>query len=105
MCPMTPCGARQMSMFSGQLFKAIQSVSPRQGNVKVRLFGDLAESFGSSKKSLLPLLSDVVEVSRPRWGGVLLSVGERTDSLVFSHALLSEETLIYACMPEYPSHI
>lgn len=27
MCPMTPCGARQMSMFSRQLFKAIQSFS------------------------------------------------------------------------------
>lgn len=27
MCPMTACGARQMSMFSKQLFKAIQSVS------------------------------------------------------------------------------
>lgn len=105
MCPMTPCGARQMSMFSGQLFKAIQSVSPWQGRGKVKLFGDLEESFCSSKKRLLPRLSDVVEVSRPRWGGVLLSVGERTDSLVFSHALLSDETLIYACVPEYPPHI
>lgn len=29
MCPMTACGARQMSMFSRQLFKAIQSVAAR----------------------------------------------------------------------------
>lgn len=74
-------------------------------NDKVRLFGDSVFRFQRKKKRVLSLLSDLPEVSRPRWGGFLLGVGERTDSVVFSHALLSVETLVYVRIPECPPHI
>lgn len=46
-------------------------------------------------------------------GGVTVEVGrspsrctgERTDSVVFSHALLSAETLVYVRIPVCPPHI
>ncbi len=57
------------------------------------------------KKTQLSFLGDLPEVPRPRWGGVLLGVGERTDSVVFSHALHSVETLVYVRIPKCPPHI
>lgn len=52
------------------------------------------------KRNTVILLCDVAEVSRPRWGGVLLGVGERTVSVVFSHApFFSAETLVCVRIP------
>lgn len=87
--------ARQMSMFSGQLFKAIQSGSHSWmvGRVGLPLWTP------ASHKRLLSLLCDSPEVSRPRWGGVLLGAGERADSVVFSHAFLSAETRVCVRIP------
>lgn len=65
----------------------------------------LGVGFSSVKKRLLSFLGDLPEVSRPRWGGVLLDVGEKTDSVVFSRALLSVETLVYVRIPNCPPHI
>lgn len=89
-------------MFSRQLFKAIQPVSHWQMNGNVRL---ALLSPALKKDCLLSFLGDLPEVSLPRWGGVLLGVGERTDSVVFSHALLSVETLVYVRIPKCPPHI
>lgn len=53
---------------------------------------------GNIRLGPLSFLCDLPEVSRSRWGGVLLGVGERTDSVVFSHALLSA-----ACLCPHPN--
>lgn len=98
-----------MSMFSRQLFKAIQSVTGRwMATLRVALsfVSSAKEKKKKKKKDCYPPLSDLPEVSRPMRGGVLLGVGERTGSVAFSHALLSAETLVYYVrIPKSPPHI
>lgn len=101
MCPMTPCGARQMSMFSRQLFKAIQSVSPWQMNDNVTF---VLLSPGYKIKDCYPL-SAIYRGCHGRGGEESFSVSERTDGVVFSHALLLVKTPVYVRIPMYPPHI
>lgn len=60
-------------------------------------------SFPAWKKIMLSFPGDLPGVTRPMRGGVLLGVGE--DRVMFSHALLSVEALVYGRIPNCPPHI
>lgn len=95
-CPVTPCGARQMSVFSRQLFTAMQSVGHWRMNDNVRFV--LFSPPVWRNKRLLSFLGDLPGVSRPGWGGVLLGVGEDGQRCVFSRASLRAD----ACFCPHP---
>lgn len=100
MCPMTPCGARQMSMFSGQLFL---SRTVNQSPAGRRMVTSDSVFFVSGV--MLSFLCDSAGRCHGRGGEESFSVRGRGRTAVrFSHALLSAETLlVYVRIPKVSS--